>query len=152
MPEYLSSCLLRLPHLEHLPVSSLLSSKPFVVWQPFSLFGILFLSLFLKASSLLFFDTLSFYLTAGLKVRSLLNEKLCQQSVTRFVLPPLQYNCSQYCLFYQQLNCVTPSFFSLQCSISACLFFARGLARQIEQRQLKHLLCQQCWRELITMQ
>lgn len=53
----------------------------------------------------------------GLTVLSLSNERYAFRSLCSSVFA---LHCSQYYLFYQKLNCVTPSF-SLQCSVSACL-------------------------------
>lgn len=51
--------------------------------------------------------------------------KVCQQITCRLCSFSFRVQYSQYCLFYQQLNCVAPSSlslsFCLKCSVSACL-------------------------------
>lgn len=82
-----------LPYNEHIPVSSCLSSNPFVVCLPFSLFCLLLCSCH---SSLLLHLSFSLVLhlslsSPGLTVLPLLHERFANRSLTLFVLPPLQY-------------------------------------------------------------
>lgn len=146
-------CLHSLQYNEHLPASTSLPSNPFVVCLPFSLFR---LALCSCHSSLLL--CLSYSLvqhlslpSPGLTVLPLLNERFANRSLTFFVLSFLPYAALDVVCFTSSWTALH-FFFSLSVSLHLRLsVFCSGPCQASEQRQMKHLVCQQCWRELITI-
>lgn len=83
-------CLLSLQYNEHLPVSSCLSSNPFVVRLPFSFFCLPLCSCHSSLPLHLSLSLSRATSSPGLTVLPLLNERFANRSLTLFVLPPLQ--------------------------------------------------------------
>lgn len=135
----LTSALSRLPH------------DPFVVPLPFTHFASCSSPVIPLKLNIILSPTSSS--CAGFTVLPLFKWKVYQYITQAFVFPfSLQCSCARYCLFYQQLKLLPPLFAVCIAPSLAVCFFARGPTRQVKQRQMKLLVCQRRWRELITIQ
>lgn len=121
-------CLRSLLYNEHLPALTCLPSNPFVVCLPFSLFCLPLCSCHSSVVLHLSFSLVQHLSLSspGLTVLPLLNERFANRTLTVFVLCLFTICCSQCCLFYQQLNCITLLFLFVCIVLSPPVCFCSG--------------------------